>query len=88
MTRKSKREIESTLDEFDGGEPASVREWVNQYVVRKCESGLLEFTTTGRDATEDEVCIWDAALFPTSIWAPREDVPEWIDPAEDLPVIE
>lgn len=96
MTRKSKREIERALEEYDdGGDgPSTVEEWVEASLQRAAREDELTFTYTviGSDGEiveegdhSEQVCVSRSDAGP-DLWVAEEAVPDWIDVEEDLPV--
>lgn len=84
--RRSRREIESAVEDL-GGDPenATVREWALAYLGET--SG--EIQTSYRDTNPDGVRVVaprEGAIWGIECYAPREDVPDWVDVDEDLPV--
>jgi hypothetical protein len=98
MTRRSKRELERALDALAAEDGDLVRAWLNDRLTPDGDDadlfGDTDIVTIGADGEPvdspghaDEVCIWrGSADAEPEIWIDEADVPEWIDPDEDLPV--
>jgi hypothetical protein len=83
------RDLSRRLDHLESSE--TVSEWVDRYM----EESDQWFTLVTEDvAPEDATDADDPVLVRSSgnadylieVWADRSEVPEWIDPAEDLPI--
>lgn len=87
MTRPSRRELESALDDVDVG-VSSTEQWMREFLERRLERGFeLDFSSPSADDVEEEtVCILTTEQF--AYFVPREDVPEWLDLDADLPLEE
>lgn len=96
--RRSKRELERAVDDLAPAAPKTPHGWVNSYLENGWfeDGGGFEYTVVGADGEiiqepdhSGKVCIWKAhSAVGTEFWAPEEDVPDWIDIDEDLPVRE
>lgn len=77
MTRRSKREIESVLDDIDG--PADVDEWLRS----ECRDGV-ECCSAASAQEHDAVVALATADY--ELLLPRDRIPDRIDEETDLPV--
>lgn len=81
--REALREME---ERYGVAEPGSVREWAEEYIEAGMADGFtyrINYDGTDHDG---EVCVMDDRDGFSSVWVPAADVPDWIDPEEDLPV--
>lgn len=80
MTRKSKRELASTVDDLESAN-TDVREWIDQYLTN-VDAWDVHFTGE-YDPTDQDVPIMEDGNGAVC-YAPLQDVPEWA--TADLPV--
>lgn len=81
MTRRSKRELESALDDLTG-DATAVESWVREQLAAGYE---YDPTADGVDPSSN-VCILETQ--DAKAYASLKDAPESIDPEKDLPVID
>lgn len=81
--RRSERELERSVEDLIGDEPA-VETWLREQLT----AASFEYDVTAVDGVDssNEVCVLETR--DAKAYVPLEDVPDWIDPEEDLPVMD
>jgi hypothetical protein len=85
MTRPSERELSKDIDDLQGGDaPATIYDWLNQYVLDAFKSGDVEVTYEQTPVPDVEIVAY-VATDGEQFGVPPEDLPAWIDD-DDLPI--
>jgi hypothetical protein len=89
MTWPSKRSLERDVEELRPREADTPREWLDALVNRSLREGDVEVHVSFADEwtapPADETVVY-ASADGHEHSVPPEDIPEWIDEEEDLPV--
>lgn len=89
MTRPSKRSLETDVEELGSREADTPREWLDALVERSLREGDVEVNISFADEwpapPADETVVYVSAEGHEHR-VPPEDIPEWLDEEEDLPV--